>query len=174
MPSLSTSSISRYPTHARRCSNIMAAGIGLSKTQLRNRRNTADQEKVVIQQSKQQKALHTPVKDCQGRCTARPCTSAGSSSRWSRDTVPIEHFFLPQPPVEVADDRPIHHRQGQRLTLPRCRPPRAVLGKAGRSGCGQRQRCAVGIRPVDELLREQLARAGGRVQHAEVSIGSRI
>lgn len=73
-----------------------------------------------------------------------------------QDAVPVEHF-LPQPPVEVADDKALHYRQGQRLQpCPDAGRPEAVLGKAVGQAAAKGQGCAVGIEPIDELLREQL------------------
>lgn len=50
-----------------------------------------------------------------------------------------------------------HHRQGQRFQpCPDAGRPEAVLGKAVGQAAAKGQRRAIGIEPVDELLREQL------------------
>ena len=125
---------------------------------------------MVIRQSKQQKALHAPVGAARGvvplgHIHLRVAVADG------QDAVPVEHF-LPQPPVEVADDEPFHHRQGQRFQpCPDAGRPEAVLGKAVGQAAAKGQRRAIGIEPVDELLREQLgalAVKGERVDTAVV------
>ena len=110
---------------------------------------------MVVRQSKQQEALHAPIGAAWGvvplgHVHLRVAVADGQNA------VPVEHF-LPQPPIEVADDEPFHHRQGQRLQpCPDAGRPEAVLSKAVGQAAPEGQRCAVGIEPVDELLREQL------------------
>ena len=100
------------------------------------------------------KSSSCPSRDCRGRCTAPPRLPLGGADVGG--SVPVDHF-RPSHQLKLRTMSPFITGRGSAPALPRCRPPRSCSEQSGRSGCGQRgQRCAVGIEPVDELLREQL------------------
>ena len=167
-----TGGIGRYPPRPALHQHI-GVWHGLEPLQCGHGRGFGRPEGMVIRQSKQQKALHAPVGTAGGvvplgHVHLRVAVADG------QDAVPVEHF-LPQPPVEVADDEPFHHRQGQRLQpCPDAGRPEAVLGKAVGQAAAKGQGCAVGIEPIDELLREQLGALAVECSTPGVGVGGKF
>ena len=149
-----TGGVGRYPARPALHQHV-GIGHGLEPLQCGYGRSLGRPEGMVVRQSKQQEALHAPIGAAWGvvplgHVHLRVAVADGE------DAVPVEHF-LPQPPVEVADDEPLHHRQGQRFQpRPDTGRPEAVLSKAVGQAASKGQRCAVGIEPIDKLLCEQL------------------
>ena len=170
VPLVDTGGIGCYPPRPALHQHI-GVWHGLEPLQCGHGRGFGRPEGVVIRQSKQQKALHAPVGAAGGvvplgHVHLRVAVADG------QDTVPVEHF-LPQPPVEVADDKALHYRQGQRLQpCPDAGRPEAVLGKA----VGQAAAKGAGLRRWHRTNRRTAARtagrAGGRVQHAGGSVSA--
>ena len=167
-----TGGVGRYPPRPALHQHI-GVGHGLEPLQCGHGRGLGRPEGVVVRQSKQQKALHAPVGAAGGvvplgHVHLRVAVADGQNA------VPVEHFLL-EPPVEVADDEALHHRQGQRLQpCPDAGRPKAVLGKAVGQAAPEGQGCAVGIEPVDELLCEQLGTLAVKGSAPGVGVGGKF
>ena len=167
-----TGSVGRYPAFPALHQHI-GVGHGFEPLQCGHGSGLGRPEGVVVRQGQQQKALHAPVGAARGvvplgHVHLRVAVADG------QDAVPVEHF-LPQPPVEVADDEPLHYRQGQRLQpCPDAGCPEAVLGKAVGQAAPEGQRCAVGVEPVNELLCKQLGTLAVKGGAPGVGVGGKF
>ena len=167
-----TGGIGRYPPRPALHQHI-GIGHGLEPLQCGHGRGFGRPEGVVVRQSKQQKALHAPVGAAGGvvplgHVHLRVAVADGE------DAVPVKHFLV-QPPLEIADNEPLHHRQGQRLQpCPDAGRPEAVLGKAVGQAAPEGQRCTVGIEPVDELLCKQLGALAVKGSTLRVGVDSKL
>ncbi len=167
-----TSGIGRYPARPALHQHIGVVH-GFEPLQCGHGSRLGRPEGVVVRQGQQQKALHAPVGAAGGvvplgHVHLRVAVADGQNA------VPVEHF-LPQPPIEVADDKALHYRQGQRFQpCPDAGRPEAVLGKAVGQAAAKGQRCAVGIEPVDELLGEQLGTLAVKGSALRVGVGGKL
>ena len=172
VPLVDTGGVSRYSPRPALHQHI-GVGHGLEPLQCGHGRSLGRPEGVAVRQSKQQKALHAPVGAARGvvplgHVHLRVAVANGQNA------VPVEHF-LPQPPVEVADDEPLHHRHGQRFQpRPDTGCPEAVLCKTVGQAAPEGQRRAIGIEPVDELLCKQLGTLAIEGSTPGVRVGGKL